>query len=190
MSVDEKQKKSMADIMTALSSATDGNVTNPLTGQKKSDETLNNIINAFRSSTDELIVESVDPEFNAAIETERVPDGVRMGSWKITVREEANGKFYDISHKTGGAIANDIRLYEAAHGIVKALDAGQTFTSPLIRSILEFENDYSKALSDALMFTHRVRVTEGVQKNVAEARLSEVKRRAVAARKAISSLLS
>lgn len=193
MSIDKKQVESMAAIMAAMNSATESDADgNPLKAQKKVDPALGSIMEAFRKATDGVAEISEDyPELKTAITTERTRDGVNIGSWKITIREFAGeGKFYDITHKmTGDPVASDLRLYEAALGIVKALDNGETFTSPLIKSILEFENNYACALNNTLMFSHKMKITEGVQHDIAEARYSEYKRRAIAAKKTISNLL-
>lgn len=190
--VSPKGIESMAAIMAALNGAVDGGAEpNPLKSEKVGDDAhMGSILEAFRSATDDLVETSkTNSTVRTALATERVEGGVRVGSWKIDIREEGYGKSYDVSHSmTGEPIASDLRLYEAALALVNALNEGETFTSSTVKIILELERDYSRALSDAISFSTRMKVTEGVQHDIAEARYSEAKRKALSAKKTISRL--
>jgi hypothetical protein len=189
--IDRKQIESMASIMAALNNAT-GDEPIDVSSRKvpTSDKSMASIMEAFRSAVDNVVMTNT-PEVKLALETEKTSDGVSIGAWKITVRENAgSGNYYDIRHKDSEhVIAADLRLYEAAHAIVKLLDSGETFTSPIIKSVLDFENDYSRALSDALIFSQKSKLTEGAQHDIAQARLSESKRRATVAKMSIAKLV-
>ncbi len=158
-----------------------------------SDSLMPGILEAFRNATDDVIETSKSNiDVKRAIETERVTNGVRVGSWRISIREaEGHGKFYDIAHNlTDEPIASDLRLYEAALAIVNSLNEGETFTSTSIKLVLELERDYARALADAVAFSSRMKITEGVKHDILEARYSEAKRQALTAKKTIEKLTS
>lgn len=157
--------------------------------------TLNSIMEGFRSATG-AAAESVvgNKGLELAYLTTRDDHGVEVGSWRIDVREEARqGKFYNISHtRSGDTVINDLRLYEAALALVNGLNAGQALNSPRSKLVLEYENDYARALTDAVSFRTTMRLTESTgdaaRHDVAEARYSEARRRAMTAKKSIEKL--
>lgn len=191
MTVSREQAEAMGRFLSALNNATDESAPISKATGKSEDSGLNQILEAFRSATDETIDHGkTNRDFNLAVHTEATPQGVRMGSWEISVRDEDFGKYYDICHSiTKEPIASDLRLYDAAFGIVKALNEGQTFTCPTIKAIIDLEANYSRALSDAVNFSSRMKVTEGMKHDVAEARYGEARRQALTAKNAIRKLI-
>lgn len=188
MSVSREQADAMGKLMRALDGVSESGST------PKKDSSLNQILEAFKSATDEAIDDaatSSNRDVQLAISTQPTDKGVRVGSWEIAVRvEEGFGKRYDICHTiTKEPIASDLRLYDAAYGIVKALNEGETFTSSKIKTIIDLENDYARALSDAVNFASRMKITEGMKHDVAEARYGEARRQALSAKTAIQKLI-
>lgn len=200
MTISREQADAMGRLLAAMDEATGGvaypeseeGASAPVLTEKKGDNALNGILESFRNATDDTLEEADgDHEFSLALETAPTKSGgVRMGSWEISVRqEEGFGKYYDVSHTmTKEPIASDLRLYEAAYGIVKALNEGETFTSPRVKAIVDLENDYARALSDAVNFASRMKITEGMKHDVAEARYGEARRQALTAKSAIEKL--
>jgi len=95
-------------------------------------EAMSKILEGFRRATDDMVhVGEHNTELKAALLTETTAHGVTVGSWGIAIREvDGLGKFYDVNHAlTNQPIASDLRLYEAAHALVKALNEGETITS-------------------------------------------------------------
>lgn len=202
MSVSRKDADAMGKLIAAMNAATgDGPaqahsgsaeaLNGPQASVKKGDAVLTSIMENFRAATDSLIESGEDNrDFQMDLTTNPTPTGVQIGSWEIAVRsEEGFGKYYDITHKiTKEPIASDLRLYEAAYGIVKALNEGETFTSARVKAVLELERDYSRALSDAVSFASRMKITEGAQHDIAEARYGEARRQALTAKNSIEKL--
>lgn len=150
------------------------------------------IMAAFSSVADD-VVERADtghyPELSKALVTEATEKGARVGSWEIEGRTvDGFGKFYEVLHvTTGEPIASDLRLYEAALALVNALNDGYPITTSRVKSILAIEEEYARNLSDAVGYASRMKVTEGAQHDIAEARYSEAKRRALTAKKNLTS---
>lgn len=197
MSVSREQADAMGALISAMNAATgDGEVGSKATPSvqspaSKGDACLSSIMEGFRNATDDALEGgNGNTDFAEALETEVTETGVRVGSWKIDVhKDEGFGKFYNISHTiTNEPIASDLRLYEAAYGIVKALNEGETFTSGRVKAIVDLERDYARALADAVNFSSRMKITEGMKHDVAEARYSEARRQALAAKNAIKKL--
>ena len=192
MSTTPENIKSMAAILAAMNSATGDSPSNTSLSDSvpspKTIDSLHNIMESFRAATDNAVEKIAgNRTMELAYDTERDETGVRVGAWRIDVREEAHlGKFYNVTHSmTGDPIVNDLRLYEAALALVNGLNNGQTINSARSKIILEFENDYARALSDAVSFKSTASITEGARHDIAEARYSEARRKAIAAKKAI-----
>lgn len=198
MSVSREESEAMGRVLAAMNNAINGSATAhsgsasaAFENSKKADSALNNIMENFRAATENLLETGVENhDFKMDIETDTTSNGVRIGSWEIAVREESGfGKYYDIAHTmTKEPIAADLRLYEAAHAIVRCLNEGETFTSARVKHILDLEQDYARALSDAVSFSSRMKITEGAQYDIAEARYGEAKRKAMTAKKSIEKL--
>lgn len=160
----------------------------PGTADAASIDFMRGILSKFHGAADgaarSLVQESKrDPQLRESMMMAETPSGARFGEWEIEVRENGGRKFYDIT-RGDEKIASDLTLYEAALGIVRALNNGRYINSPDVRSILKDEEEYAHALHDAILFKRRL--TEGVvdrnKREVHEARYGEAKRRAVAAR--------
>lgn len=151
-------------------------------------EAMGRIMSAFAAATDDVVASAESyPELKKALVTEATETGVRIGSWEISSRDVAGyGKCYDVNHAiTQEPIATDLRLYEAALALVNAFNEGDTITSMRIKTILNVEDEYSRALTDAVQFASRMKVTEGASHAVAEARYSRARERALTAKKSL-----
>jgi hypothetical protein len=102
-----------------------------------------------------------DRELREALVTETTHRGTRIGSWEIIVNESAQGlKTFDISNiKTGEAIASELTLYDAAHGIARLLNEGVTINSREIREILNTEANYARSRASAALYKTRMKET-------------------------------
>ena len=149
------------------------------------------IMDAFSSATNEVVASQDHyPELKRALVTEATETGSRVGSWEIAGRTvEGMGKFYDVTHAvTSEPIARDLRLYEAALALVNALNEGDTITSMRVKTILNVEDEYSRALTDAVHFAGRAKVTEGHTRSIAEDRYGQAKERALRAKKSLNGI--
>jgi hypothetical protein len=149
------------------------------------------IMEAFSTATDDMVAtSSTYPELKKALVTEATETGARVGSWEIVGRAvDGMGKFYNVSHAvTNEPIASDLRLYEAALALVNAFNEGDTITSMRVKTILNAEEEYSRALTDAVHFAGRVKVTEGSTRSVAEDRYAQAKHRALSAKKTLNGI--
>jgi hypothetical protein len=149
------------------------------------------IMAAFSTAADEVVAsEKKYPELKRALVTEATATGSRVGSWEIDSRSiDGAGKFYNVTHAvTGEPIASDLRLYEAAFALVSALNEGDTITSMRVKTILNVEDEYSRALTDAVHFAGRAKMTEGHTQLIAEDRYSQAKERALRAKKTLNGI--
>ena len=188
MTVDRKSVESMAAIMAAMNNAlSDDPVAVPKT--KTEDKQFAKILEAFRSATDDLIENNKDDDvFQDALNTQVSDTGVSIGGWEIAINEDVGqGKSYDVTHH-GESIASDLRLYDSAMALVNSLKEGENFTSSRVKAILEFDRDYARAFADAALFSKRMKITEGAQHDIAEARYGEARRQALVAHNAIKKL--
>lgn len=131
---------------------------------EKNVSAMKEILEKFTSvagrASDQLVNEtSMDRPLREAMTTEETDDGVIIGSYKITAKNVSSSrKLYDVTHLNEiNAIATDLTLYEAARGLVLALNDGLPITSPEIRNILMIESEYANALHDAIHAKHALR---------------------------------
>lgn len=116
--------------------------------------------NQGASSSVQRIQESNDADrgFEAALKTEKTKTGVKVGSWEIKVYEDQGNKTYDVCHvQTNEPIARDLTLYETALSITKLLNKHVSINSPQVREVLELEESYSRARTDAALFKRKTR---------------------------------
>jgi len=126
---------------------------------------MKNILEAFRgiNTPEALTTRAInDRELREALITEPTDRGARIGSWEIVVNENEMGlKTFDVINViTNEPIATDLSLYDAAHGITRALNEGQMINSQHIRGILTAEYEYSRARQHAAEFREKARVYE------------------------------
>ncbi len=195
MSITPAHVNDMAKLIAAMNagSGEGPEVTTPVLASSAPvrDSAMANIMESFRRATEEIVETQTNyPELKDALVTEATETGARVGSWEISKREVPGmGKFYDVTHVlTREAIATDLRLYEAALALVEAFRDGETITSSQVKTILILEGDYARALSDAVGFAARIKITEGYGRILAESRYSESKRKALVAKKALAAL--
>jgi len=157
--VDSSAVSGMKDILSRFYAASDGAVRSALVEGKK----------------DSLLREAMDME--------EIDAGIRIGAWEVHVREDANDrKSYDV-RRGDEKIASDLKLYEAALGIVRALNDGKYINSVEVRAILREEEEYAAALSDAILFKRRLASgTENAKKAIYEDRYDQARERALKAK--------
>jgi len=211
MSVDSKEVNEMARLINLMNSNVQfedepvSNINEGLTRTVSQDhvdpnvsemkrilEAFNNIQNSpTKRLTDRAFV---NKELREALITQETDNGVRIGNWDIVVKESARKlKTYDVvSVQTGIAIAIDLTIYEAAHGITQALNEGKGINSRQVKDILQAEGEYAHHRQDAAIFKQKLAVIEhdNNEQRVAimEDRFSESLRRAQSARQKVMKL--
>lgn len=133
-----------------------------------------------------------DRELREALVTEQTETGTRIGSWEISINEDARGlKTFDVTNiRTGEPIATELSLYDAAHGICRALNEGHMINSSRVRDILTAEFDYLRARQNAAEFHEKVRTYESAhpRRALMEDRFDEALQRAKSARSRVMKL--
>lgn len=128
---------------------------------KAMSEVLQRLNKAIGDVSNEMLAESTrNPEVAEALVTTSSEGSVKIGRYEIRVNLDesrlVNKQNYSVVNKlTGETLANELGLYEAAHGLVKLLNAGQYINSPVIRDLLEAEAAYTSHKMDALRFKRR-----------------------------------
>lgn len=203
--ITQKHVQDMARLVAAMNAASEDNFVTEAAEYSASPDTNNipvssvvtdtkmgDILAAFNRVT-EGIIETADTqtELAKALVTETTDRGVKIGSWEIEVYSADVGKAYNVIHTmTGEPIVSDLRLYEAAHALVDMLNDGKTFASESVRSLLNFEREYTKYLMDAVQHANLAKNSENAsRKMIAEHRYSESKRQALMAKNSIKNML-
>lgn len=202
--VTPEQAKSMGDILRRLNAATDENdfgqpsqnITETYQPEAKKTDTMGSIMSSFsRAITDdssqspafEMVYSPPEPQHDfsppvtaSVVAPPRAP--VRQpiaGStgWEIS----SQGKRFSVTH-AGVTMADNLSLREAAVALREALSEGDTFTSYRVKNILALEEEYNRAMQDAVHYTQRSKVMEGAGRddaqnhiNVAYYRMAKVK---------------
>jgi hypothetical protein len=157
---------------------------------------MKNILEIFQNGGGaEPLVERAqhDRELREALITEQTERGTRIGSWEIISHEDARGlKTFDVTNiHTSEPIATDLTLYDAAHGICRALNEGHVINSHRIRDILASEFDYARARQNAAEFREKAVIYEAnnnPRRALMEDRFQEALGRAREAREKVSKL--
>jgi hypothetical protein len=155
-------------------------------------ERLNNVSN---SVVDTLLTESVDsPIAHEALNIERMPNGVKVGRYKISIREDdtrlAGKQFYSIYNSlTKELIADDLSLYETAITVVRMLNNGKFVNSPEVRKLFDHDDLYTSHKVDALLYKSRYAKTKDISKrDIYESRYQASLDRCMSAKKIIKGL--
>lgn len=151
---------------------------------------MNRLTSGLNQTANNVINDSYDmPELRQALRTSKTENGVRVGSWEITI-PRSGSKRYDVSHvDTGEPLAKNLYLYEAAEALVKHLNEGHGINHKKIHHILALEMDFARAMDDAIHHKHQLSRAEergdDHKLDIAEARLSEAKLQATKAKRAL-----
>lgn len=161
-------------------------------------DAIQRILDVFKTNGDPATAMSERAQTNRALAEAMVTDvtenGVRVGSWEISITEDNGLKAYSVSNiHTGEPIASDLTLYDAAKGIASALNEGKTINTPVVRRLLNAEGAYSRARQNAAQYRQSMTIAEsrGDKRKhaVAEDRFQEALARAKEARATISKLV-
>ena len=126
-------------------------------------DVLQRLENAVNSTSQHMIMESSkNQELNDALVTKSIPQGVKVGIYKIQQQLDesriAGKQYYDVINSlTGQIVAHELSLYEAAHGLVKLLNSGKYFNSTEVRELMEAESNYTSHKIDAVRY-HRMMI--------------------------------
>ncbi len=127
---------------------------------------MKSILEAFHGNSSPVVEltdrATTNRELREALVTENTDRGTRIGSWEIIINEDDQGlKNFDVTNiHTGEPIATELSLYDAAHGIARALNEGEMINSNRVRNILAAEFDYVRARQNAAQFREKARVYE------------------------------
>ncbi len=126
---------------------------------------MHDVLSKLESITTDLVHDpEPNQEFRQALQEQRNPQGLSVGSWQIAVHEDparlAGRQYYSIHHThTQQVIANDISLYETALGVARLLNRGEVVNSWKIRELFEQDDTYTSHKIDAHRFRIRSRKT-------------------------------
>jgi hypothetical protein len=146
---------------------------------------------------DGMITEGVtNRDVSEALSTERVANGVKVGRYQITIKEDdkrlAGKQFYSIYNRlTDEILADDISLYETALAVIRHLNGGRIISSSEVRKLLEQDDSYTSHRIDALNYKHRIATTRDPSKrDIFESRHQASLDRCMAAKKTIKMLVN
>jgi hypothetical protein len=159
-------------------------------------EILSRFYESTQNSVERVVTEKAEqsPLLKEALNTRLTESGVRVGSWEITVHEDAPGqKTYDVTNvHTNEPIAHDLSLYESALGLTKLLNRNVGINNSRVREILELEEEFTRHRTDAAVFKRKMNRMlsegDGFRANVAEDRYEECKRQAIELRSRLISI--
>ena len=170
MPVTEQDKLAMKNILEALdgksitSSNSTHNVdyTDDISGpgqvSRKAVEAMAQVLTRLNNVTSEVMSESNwDSQLNEAVNTTKITDGVKVGNYKIMIKEDvkriAGKQYYSIyNSQTGDVIADDLTLYETALAVVKQLNNGRFANHPIVRKLFDADNRYTSHRTDAIVY--------------------------------------
>jgi hypothetical protein len=193
--VERNEVDQMSKFMAALGGqtefgATDGVPTapRPLTGDTAE---MKLILERFHAAADKIVTEAPrDRELREALMTEATVSGSRIGAWEIRMHANGKRKLYDVVNVlSGDALAVDLSLYEAAHGLVRILNDGGRINSYGAIELLRAEQEYAGRVQDMVVYKHRLTSNPNSPRSIVlEARYGDAKRRAVSARDRVCKL--
>ena len=180
-------KNDMAKLIGIMNNPTNGTAIDPGVSAMKT------ILANFYKATDHLVVDSNrDHVLREAIQTEAISNGMIVGQWQIKSKTDSGRKLYDVvSLDEDTNIASDLTIFEAARGLASALSNGQPITSPFIRNVLKYEEEYAGAVHDAIHARNalkKLKLTES-RRDIIEDKYSSAVRRAKMARSHIIELV-
>ena len=157
-------------------------------------DVLKRLENAVNSTSQNMIMERThDQELNEALITDSIPQGVKVGIYKIQQQLDehrmAGKQYYDVVNSlTGQIVAHELSLYEAAHGLVKLLNSGKYFNSNEVRELMEAESNYTSHKIDAVRY-HRMMLKSQKIGDLTKSDLMETRKQASMDRAMISKRL-
>jgi ABC-type oligopeptide transport system ATPase subunit len=200
--VNEDQKKAMAAIMAAMNSGmgeatpqSSNSGSSAPSGLKEGSDAakkaaMGDIMKMFREATENVRETAQDDgALMEAFCTTKTETGVRISEWEIVISENdgRSGKFYSII-RDDIQIASDLRLYEAALLLTQTLNRGESITSAKVREILRLEEEFAKNLEDAARYARMIKSSTGQKQQIAEARFSDAKAKAILAKEQIKAI--
>ena len=216
MTVSSEDKNAMAKLMRVMEGLPPLTSTNPASSNKNTysyvelggpgevtqqdKDAMASILRKFNSAAppvnESIVTESyMSPNYEEALQTERVTNGVKIGRYQITIKEDAKrlaGKqYYSIFNSiTGDVIADDISLYETALSVVRMLNNGKFTNSPEIRKLFEYDDTYTSHRVDALMYKRKMSSTNDISKrDIFESRYQASLDRCMSAKKLIKDIV-
>ncbi len=178
--VDAQAKADMINSLNAFEKAS-RKAANKIASSAKSNNQLNEALHT------KLV--NVPTQFNET-PTGKASFGVQVGSYAVFAIPSANGKTrYDVANQTTGEkILGNLHLVEVANSIVSLLNKSYSFYSPQVKTLLEFEEKYSKHYQDALTFKRKSQ--DDKKDTILETRFEESKRKALEIRENLKKFVS
>ena len=155
---------------------------------------LNRLNTVFDESPNDSRIFEPNTQIMEALETSRIPNGVKVGRYQIMIKEDAKrlaGKqYYSIYNSvTNDTIADDISLYETALSVIRLLNSGKFANCPDVRQLFEADDAYTSHRVDALMFKRRIAAAgNSAKKDIYESRYQASLDRCMSAKRMIKSL--
>lgn len=138
---------------------------------------------AVDNTSTHLINRSVhDSVLQEALVTTSVPQGVAIGYYKIEQKLDesriAGKQYYNVINNSDNTlVAHELSLYEAAHALVKMLNAGKYFNSRQVLELLEAENSYTSHKIDAVRY-HKLMIRANKNQDIVKSQLMETRKQA------------
>ncbi|MBR19976.1 MAG: hypothetical protein CMA64_07515 [Euryarchaeota archaeon] len=120
------------------------------------------MLDKFDHITDKVVKNVVaknknNPEFNVAISTKKRDDGVEVGNYIIQVVKRKYKSYVIINKLNQNTLYNEIRLYETAYLIVKALINGAHKDSEDIEQLLNENEEYNEIAKNIWLESRKLR---------------------------------
>ena len=212
--VDPKEIAAMAALHSALTNVEKGAPATLPTAQVKMKSTnsdtesyihpspdaaaMKSVLSKFYASIGDVIMENMaNPEFNQAIETKTIPQGLQVKKYKILVNESelpkgGVKKSYSVQHVDGSILAEDLQVGAAALKLVEFLNAGKKINSPEILKILQLEEKYVSFRNEAIRYKHLYKKADALGKtskrDIYEAKYQKARQIALETKKELESL--
>jgi hypothetical protein len=141
-----------------------------------------NLVDGFVNGTNNVISDaSIDRTLRESLITTKTARGAKIGNWEIVVKENRKNKTYDVIHtETSETIAVDLRLYEAARGLARALNDGKHINSKPVFEMLRLEQEYNNAVNDMVLYRHHLKKNPNSSRSgLYETKFEEAKYKAV-----------
>lgn len=154
-------------------------------------DVLKKLNGAISDVSANMVTESqYNNDLKEALVTSKNSDGVKIGAYQIKINQNddrmVNKQSFSVINKLSGeTIAHELGLYEAAHGLVKLLNAGNFVNSIPIRELLESEAAYTSHKMDAIRYKRRMKkaqITKDSSYDLYEARRQNSTDRAMIAK--------
>lgn len=157
--------------------------------------TMRDLMSRIESASDTVTQKlneegKVDRELRYALKTEKTTTGMKIGLWEVKSHTTTGMKRFDIVLSDSNMmLAEGLTVYAIAKRLIEHLNDGGKINSIEALRLLLAERDYSQAISDMILFKHRLQKgSDTVAFEILEDRYESAKDRAVTAKSVIDKL--